>query len=95
MNSYFVCYLYDYSNTLLPVLTKTITLENTTAPATSFIAASTLYSFFSNPNISDTIIGVNLLSNTTVSFTLPSSRSSLACSPNRKYAIILNKNSKA
>lgn len=39
VNSSVVCYLYDNSNTLLPVLAKTLTVSNqTTAPATSFIA---------------------------------------------------------
>lgn len=95
VNSSFVCYLYDYTNTSFPVLTKTINIPNTPSPSNSLIAGSTLYIFFSNSNISDTIMTVKLLDSNTVTTTLPSSGSSIAWSPNRKYAVLLNKNYKA
>lgn len=89
VNSCVVCYLYDNSNPLLPVLTRTIAVtSNAAVPATSFIAGSTLYSFFSNKNKNDTILRINLLNSSTVTFTLPTSSASLAISPNKKYALV-------
>lgn len=89
VGSSFVCYLYDNSNPIHPVFTRTITESNiTAAPATSFIASSILYSFFSNTNKNDTILGLSILTNSSSTITLPTTSASLAISPNRKYALV-------